>query len=383
MQVRYLINPNAKYPVTLPISSYPIVNQKGICFEWSNHANGRYKIKIKKLIGGFIDMEFFTNNNRTNGKLSEHDILLSTATITFDTNFQDLNSNNEVIFRVKGEDFIFELGISKNMFYLERNGFKVESEIANVGSGFLFCIAKWSPTFLEVNVLDETCYSAVENGLDQCKELHKRKDSVNTDFTLIPNYVFQHLRNQAFTPKCTYNTEKDLFKEIIGMLQLTEKKIRDVNMINAFWDRHSTGKSPKMEIDIQPTIHALLNETALLKNLLVIRENSTGSGNLDFLIIGIVDNKMIKVCVEFKHAHSSSREDGLLKQLPEYMRSMGTDFGIYCVLYFKGNSFDKPKEVHDSASLLSDLKKKAQEKGLENIRTLIFDCTEKTSASKL
>ncbi|MGE7772304.1 hypothetical protein ACQKMK_17545 [Viridibacillus arvi] len=62
---------------------------------------------------------------------------------------------------------------------------------------------------------------------------------------------------------------------------------------------------------------------------------------------------------------------------------MGTDLGIYCVLYFKVDSFSEPKGFNDSASLLLDLNKKAQEEDLGNICIIVYDCTEKTSVCKL
>ncbi|OAH53857.1 hypothetical protein AWH48_11335 [Domibacillus aminovorans] len=39
LNVRYLINPYAKYPISLPIPSYPVIDEKVIRFEWSNTSN--------------------------------------------------------------------------------------------------------------------------------------------------------------------------------------------------------------------------------------------------------------------------------------------------------------------------------------------------------
>ncbi|PFN04197.1 hypothetical protein [Bacillus cereus] len=39
LKVRYLINPYAKYPISLPIPSYPVIDEKVIRFEWSNTSN--------------------------------------------------------------------------------------------------------------------------------------------------------------------------------------------------------------------------------------------------------------------------------------------------------------------------------------------------------
>jgi hypothetical protein len=48
--------------------------------------------------------------------------------------------------------------------------------------------------------------------------------------------------------------------------------------------------------------------------------------------------------MELKHAHSAAIFDGLEKQLPAYMKNKGAEFGVYGVLWFKGDEFDKPAE---------------------------------------
>ncbi|OAH53859.1 hypothetical protein AWH48_11345 [Domibacillus aminovorans] len=337
-------------------------------------------------------IEFYINNVRTGGKLSELDILLTEGSINFETNYRELGTEEEVIFMVKNEDFHFELGMSQSVFYLLRNEHKAEYPVSLVGSGKMICVAQWTNTWLEVILMDDAMYLAIEAGSDYkeelSKELSKRKVSVDTNPTVIPNTLFEYLRNNFSSSEQIYDSESDLYKEIISMLQLTAQKIRELNMINSFWDvEYKSGaivsKKPKKETDLQPLIHGLLNDIAISKNLLVIRENDTGAGNLDFLFIGIVKNRMVKVCVEFKHAHSKKFEDGLLKQLPEYMKSMGTDLGIYCPFYFRGDNFAEPKLFENPEKLVSYLGKAALREGLDKIRILPFNCSERVSASKL
>lgn len=333
-------------------------------------------------------IEFYINNVRTGGKISELDILLTEGSINFETNYRELGIEKEVLFMVKNEDFHFELGISQSEFYLLRNEHKVEYPVSLVGSGKMICVAQWTNTWLEVILMDDAMNLAIEAGSDYEEELSKRKVSVDTDPTVIPNTLFEYLRDNFSSSEKIYESESDLYKGIISMLQLTAQKIRKLNMINSFWDvEYKSGsivsKKPKKETDLQPLIHGLLNDIAISKNLLVIRENNTGAGNLDFLFIGIVKNRMVKVCVEFKHAHSEKIEDGLLKQLPEYMKSMGTDLGIYCLFYFRGDNFAEPKLFENPEKLASFLGKAALREGLDKIRILPFNCSERISASKL
>ena len=41
LQVRYLANPFAKYPIKLPLPTYPIIKKDRIIFEWSNLDNSK------------------------------------------------------------------------------------------------------------------------------------------------------------------------------------------------------------------------------------------------------------------------------------------------------------------------------------------------------
>ena len=91
----------------------------------------------------------------------------------------------------------------------------------------------------------------------------------------------------------------------------------------------------------------------------------------------------VNVCVEFKHAHNTDLKDGLLKQLPAYMRVKGCNFGLYCVMWFKDSNFTKPKKYDDITGLDLFLDRLANSAGFSNIRTLIFDFAHPTPPSQL
>lgn len=104
---------------------------------------------------------------------------------------------------------------------------------------------------------------------------------------------------------------------------------------------------------------------------------------MDFLISGYLKTgEIANVCVEFKHAHSPDLEDGLLKQLPAYMRAKGCNFGLYCVMFFKGPYFTEPRK-HDLRNIDLFLNRLASSAGLSNIRILIFDFSRPKPPSQL
>lgn len=127
----------------------------------------------------------------------------------------------------------------------------------------------------------------------------------------------------------------------------------------------------------------MLCDVAIAKNFEISPQYPLGGGELDFLISGhLKTGEFANVCVEFKHAHSPKLRDGLVKQLPAYMQTKGCDFGIYCVMFFKGKYFEKPKKF-DLHSLDFYLKGLAGSEGLSNIRILVFDLSYPIPPSKL
>lgn len=123
----------------------------------------------------------------------------------------------------------------------------------------------------------------------------------------------------------------------------------------------------------------------MTKNIEVFPEHQTGVGNLDFLLVGDIENiGRCYFCIEIKLAHSQDLEHGLVEQLPSYMRSLRSRYGTYCVLNFKGNWFDKPKikDNHRLDFYLHLLTKESNIPEVENIRIFIFDFAKELSASK-
>lgn len=165
-------------------------------------------------------------------------------------------------------------------------------------------------------------------------------------------------------------------------------KILAIGLRNPFWDitydgPKITSRRPKRETDIHPTIHGLLYEIGIAKNFLIAPEYSIAGGRLDFLVSGMLNaGGIVDVCIEFKQAHSHDLLDGLLKQLPEYMKAKGCDSGIYCVMYFRGEYFSKP-ESYDVDKLMFFLEMERRKAGLHTIRILVMDFSYQTPPSKL
>src|SRR5262249_24424935 len=99
----------------------------------------------------------------------------------------------------------------------------------------------------------------------------------------------------------------------------------------------------------------------------VTPEYTVSGGRLDFLFTGLLaDNQRVYACVEFKHAHSRDLLHGLTHQLPAYMRGKGCDFGLYCVLYFRGGDFAAPAQ-YSADALQLHLVNSAEAAGIFNV----------------
>ena len=129
----------------------------------------------------------------------------------------------------------------------------------------------------------------------------------------------------------------------------------------------------------------MLSDQAILSSFEIILEFKTGVGSLDFLLIGRLKNgSSTKICIEFKNAHSSDIIHGLTNQLPDYMKNCWSKYGVYAVLYFKGDWFDKPS-YKDDTELFVKLQSEKQITGdpiQENIRIIFLSVSKPKSASK-
>ena len=108
-------------------------------------------------------------------------------------------------------------------------------------------------------------------------------------------------------------------------------------------EEQKLASTPKREPDIHPTLHLLFSEWAFLRGVEIVPESKTGTGNLDFAFVGHVNGEgPTSICVEVKHAHADDLVHGLEKQLPAYMEAKAAKYGAYVVVWYRGETFDRP-----------------------------------------
>ena len=133
-----------------------------------------------------------------------------------------------------------------------------------------------------------------------------------------------------------YKDKDEFLQEINGAILSIQDQINESNTYFAFWDIQRSGrefiaKISKTELNIHPTLKALLLKLPIANFFEIISEYETGSGQLDFLISGILkNNERVSACVEFKYEHNNRLNEGLKNQLPEYMKNKGHRFRSLC-----------------------------------------------------
>ena len=162
-----------------------------------------------------------------------------------------------------------------------------------------------------------------------------------------PQSLLKWARKQGLLPTERLASASEFRQKVHHALVTIQQKVAQADAYKSFWNIVYDGKkiskrSPKTEPEIQPLLQCLISDQMLVSDIEVIPEAHSGAGNVDFLLVAHVQSTLEKICIEVKLAHAQDLDHGYLVQLPEYMRHHEALYGIYCVLNFKGEWFDKP-----------------------------------------
>ncbi|MEK6742309.1 MAG: hypothetical protein AABZ15_01795 [Nitrospirota bacterium] len=317
-------------------------------------------------------------------------LISSSGALTFSMNYNQLQEGRAgKLFRVECADYYLEVGFTPTHFYISRSGETLERDLrlSSGPTGEACFFAMWDPNRLHIVLLDEAYNQLLLGGKEPLQAVRECTSIINTKVVLPPASLINAVRRLVVLPIMQYQSISDLCQQVAAALDTIPDKIITTNMYSAFWDNQYESRklklrTPKREPEIHPTIHGLLFDIAIAKNLEVSPEYQIAGGRLDFLFTGnLTTGETVSVCVEFKHAHSADLIHGLIEQLPAYMRAKGCDFGIYCVMYFKGPDFQQPVQ-YDDHSLHLKLVATRNAAGLDNIKICIFDISRQKSPSR-
>ncbi len=278
-----------------------------------------------------------------------------------------------VFFRIACEGYELAAGIANQSLYIRRNGVEAAVSLKSLltENAELRMAVGWTTNRLRVGVFNP-----------QTKQEEARE--VSTSVIRPPNRLLAWARRRAIARTEVYGTRGELYEAVAEAIESVQDVVSTTGMQPAFWDREragGSGRRPKIETDIHGTIEGLLWNIGLAKSLDIVREPLIAGGELDFLVTGYVTGLgSVPVCVEFKHAHSDQVFRGVEAQLPTYMNAKAAEFGIYSVLWFKGNEFGEPSQF-DMGELKTELEARRLKTGL-NIAILMLDLTKPLPPSK-
>lgn len=248
-------------------------------------------------------------------------------------------SYSHVYFLVQAEDYTLAFWRQGNRYFFRRNDVCVCLPIPSpraIKAQKMAVAVVW-----RLNEIGVTGYLASSERKGPKPEWEARsRDWKETFPTIPPNSLYVWARKRLLISRRTYVRPGEVFNVVIDALQALNEDVSITSDSAGFWDEQREGNRivkliPKREPIITRHIESRLRDITMQKNIDIMREVEVGNSILDLLFSApLASGSTVKVCVEVKKAHARDLAHGLSVQLPEYMRRLGTDFGVYCVIYF-------------------------------------------------
>jgi len=275
------------------------------------------------------------------------DLLTSEGTLQLSLDIA-WESSEGFLFYIESENFIFSFGYKNNAFILRRNNVVSVLTLDDLDkSNGLLIFAVWSHSEIKI-------FAGKGEG-------NNKTGAAPTPPESPPQSLIKWARKQGMLPTESFVTAAEFRQKVHHALNAISQKVSQADAYKSFWNIVYDGRKifqrfPKTEPELQPLLQCLIADQMLVSDIEVIPEAHSGAGNVDFLLIANIKGKLEKICIEVKLAHAQDLDHGYLVQLPEYMRHHEASYGIYCVLNFKGEWFNKP-DLNGSEDVLFHLTK--------------------------
>lgn len=166
-----------------------------------------------------------------------------------------------------------------------------------------------------------------------------------------------------------FSNKQEFFSCISQMCDEFKNFVENEKGYELLWNENGRHKP---ESAVQLLLYGLTKAYCMFLNIDITKEGNAGSGPVDFKYS---QGYSQRVLLETKLMSNTRYWNGLEKQLPQYMLAEGIDKGVFMLVAFTIEEFNKGNEFIDKIKKLNLP---------YDISTLIIDATrEKTSASKL
>jgi hypothetical protein len=296
------------------------------------------------------------------------DLCSPAATIEFVAH-QRLLRNSFILFALRYPQYELEARVKDGMVFIRRNGLYQHSE-QYLGDKPCHVALQWDISSIGCGIVP----------LSSDSDMNQHMRAVRTPITVPPSELVKTLRTENLLFNSAYASADDLFTTVIDCIHLCEIDIRRHGGEKFIWKKLDSGYHPVDEPDISKFVALFLTSHGASRNFDVVCEPVAGTGNIDFYITAPIHNAgLAKVAIEAKKAESNRLIHGFETQLPEYMRRIGTQFGIYLVYWLKSENYKYP---HQQTYSELEVEKLHPIKRLSTMRTIGFDLSFGASPSR-
>lgn len=297
------------------------------------------------------------------------DFCTTSGTIEFRANAGFLGNENLRLFSISGHDFLFEAKISRNMVFVRRNKHYQSSEECDSPNETWEVAIQWDTDSIGCGIMRPG------------ENMNEHMRAVRTEFTSPSLNIIHDLRLNNLLNCKNYKSASDVFTTIIDSIDFAEAHIQKFGAEKYFWNNSGGKYSPMREPEISRQFAPHLQSQGASRNFDVFCEPVSGSGNVDFHVTApLTGGRLAKISIEAKKAESTDLVMGLSKQLPEYMRTGESDYGIFLTYWMR--SFDYLFPSYQTYADL-DFELLHPISRPPNVRTLCLDLSRKKSPSKL
>ncbi len=274
------------------------------------------------------------------------------------------------LFSFTYNDFIFEAKVSDGMVYIMRNGYYQHSE-QYLGDGSCDVALQWKIDSIGCGIIPP----------NSSTDMNYHFRAIQTPITIPSTEIVNLLRKENLLNNAKYDNMDVFFTAVIDSLHCCQEDIRRHGAEKLFWKK-TVEKTwqPIDEPDISRGVASFLSIYGALKNFDVTCESVAGTGSVDFYIVAPVADSIRKIAIEAKKAESDNLIQGFETQLPTYMHSIGTDYGIYLVYWLKSQDYAFPAK-YDSYAVL-ELEKLHPIPRSTTIRTIGMNFSKEITPSK-
>lgn len=277
--------------------------------------------------------------------------------------------NSLQLFALEYPQYELEARVRDGMVFIRRNGLYQHSE-QYLGDEPCHVALQWDTLSIGCGIITPSSDS----------DMNQHMRTVQTPITVMPSELIRTLRTENLLVNSAYTSSEDLFITVIDCIHLCEIDIRRHGGEKFVWKKLDSGYRPLDEPDISKFVALFLTTHGAARNFDVVCEPVAGTGNVDLYIIAPVHNSgLAKIAIEAKKAESSRLIHGFKTQLPEYLKRINTQFGIYLVYWLKSENYKYPTQ--DTYPQL-EIEKLHPITRLPKVRTLGFDLSFGASPSK-